>query len=312
MHRTILLLSAIFSYSVCHAQLPPLRMTSTNLGTGVGYNLEVENNSFANYTLRVNFTTLQGYTSTIQDKGFINVSPHGRSNVGRVTPEKNAGFYSFNYNYTSFLGMALRRIPDTDFVYLLPSTPGNVIRVNKTGSISQRLGIKEENKSYATGFTFHLGDTICAVRAGTVFELLDRAKEGDKHNEVYNINRNKIKIEQKDGTMATYEFLSPIQALVELGDRVNAGQPIAVLNKESDKYHVIIGISYLDERRLADYYIKNDLQAKPDYYITLPAKFHLDPNTNAVITTMDGYTVEHPINIIAEEMSKKEKKKLGL
>ncbi len=311
MKHIILLNMLVYFLGNGIAQMQPIKMTSS-LNGNTGYTLDAENFSYANYTLRVNFITLQGYNSTLQDKTFTNIAPHGKMQVARLTRESNATLHSFNYNYTYFIGTALRRMPDTNFVYLLPSTPGNIIRVNKAGTISERLGIKEENPFYSTGFNFHSGDTICAVRSGIVIELLDQNKEGDKQNQVYNINRNKIRIEQKDGTIATYSFLSPIQSLIELGDRVSAGQPLAFLNKESDKYHVLVSVDYLDEKKLSAYYFKNDLDAKRDYYITLPVKFHIDQNTNAVINKIDAYTVEHPVNIIAEEMSKKDKKKLGL
>jgi hypothetical protein len=310
MKHIILLNALIYFFGNGIAQMQPIKMTS-NLNGNTGYTLDAENFSYANYTLRVNFITLQGYNSTLQDKTFTNIAPHGKMQVARLTKD-GSSIYSLNYNYTYFIGTALRRMPDTNFVYLLPSTPGNIIRVNKAGSINERLGIKEENPFYSSGFTLHLGDTVCAVRAGIVIELLDRTKEGDKQNQVYNVNRNKIRIEQKDGTIATYEFLSPIQSLIELGDRVNAGQPLAVLNKESDKYHLFVSVNYLDEKKLEAYYFKNNLDAKRDYYITLPVKFHIDQTTNTVINKIDAYTVEHPVNIIAEEMSKKDKKKLGL
>ena len=260
--------------NILYCQSRPISLRTVTINN-LESSIEAMNTSYANYTLHVNFTSLQGYTSSLQDNAFVNVSPHGKSQVSRIIRDKTAGMYSFQYRYTYYTGVALYRIPDTNFVYLLPSTPGNIVRVNKVGSLNVRLGIKEENTFYGNVFTFHYGDTVCAARGGIIIELLDQMQEGEMHNQVYNANRNRIKIEQKDGTIAVYSFLSPIQSLIQLGDKVNAGQPLALLNKESEKYVVMLSTEYLDEKKLAAYCFRNDMKSKPDYQITLPMKFHL-------------------------------------
>ena len=119
------------------------------------------------------------------------------------------------------------------------------------------------------------GDTICAARAGTVYDCSDEAKDGEKGNQYYSKNnRNKIGIQHKDGSMAHYSILAPIQLLVEAGDNVIPGQPLAVFNKESEKYTVLFSVNYLDEKRITVDVNNNDPQmpvASP--YLYLPAFF---------------------------------------
>jgi len=188
-----------------------------------------------------------------------------------------------------------------------------VLRISKVSSVANRLGQKNANEFYGTGFIYGTGDTICAARAGTVYECSDEIKEGEKGNEVYHSNRNRVRIQHKDGTLSHYSIRAPIKLLVAEGDYVVPGQPIAVFNKESERYEVLFSVEYLDEKRVMAGNT-SDASANLVYYFSLPTVFCVneDGQTNPLTVMNQTFKISHPKQFIGLELSKKQKKKLGL
>jgi hypothetical protein len=131
---------------------------------------------------------------------------------------------------------------------------------------------------------------------------------GEKTEVAVNRGRNRILIEHRDGTLGNYGITAPIHILVHSGEEVFPGQPLAVFNKESERYMVIFSISYLDEKKLL-------LENVPDnafYFMYIPTYFYGSENERSTILQVrKDYTVQHPKDIISAEMTKKEKKKFG-
>jgi hypothetical protein len=280
------------------------------------YSIYAESTAFAPYTVKLIFSTLKGYWATpiLNDMALATVNK-GRQQILRLVPEKGSPIYSFNYHFQYFPGKASRRPPfDSSFLYLIPATPGNTIRVSLVNNMRDRLGQKDETGFSGTGFHYHFGDTICAARAGTVYECYDEVKEGEKNNEVYKADRNRIGIEHKDGSIAQYSIRAPITLLVEPGDEVVPGQPLAIFSKESDKMEVMFSVYYLDEKKImADNNTMPTTQI-PNFHVYLPTSFYTGEGgvTNPSLMLNKTFIVSHAKKIIGEELSKKEKKKLGL
>jgi hypothetical protein len=218
--------------------------------------------------------------------------------------------------YTYYPGTTIRRAPDSSFVYLLPGTEGTRLRVSRVTYVGERFGQKSQDNFSATGFIYKMGDTICASRAGTVYDCSDAIKEGEKGTEWYKRDRNRINIQQKDGTLANYSILSPIQLLVAPGDYVVPGQPLAVFNKESEKYNVLLSVFYLDEKKTLVDNTSTSSEKLPSAYTYLSTAFYVDPTDKtgspAGLEISKYYISAHPKEIVATELSKKDKKKLGL
>jgi hypothetical protein len=118
-------------------------------------------------------------------------------------------------------------------------------------------------------------------------------------------SRNKIYIQHKDGTLGYYSILSPIKSLVQNGDFVIPGQPIAIFNKLSNKYSMLFSVYYLDEEKIR-------VDMPKDVYNALPIFYYL--NENALSTKLvenQKYDSKITPAIIAEELNKREKKKYG-
>jgi hypothetical protein len=274
------------------------------------------------YTVKLTFTDFKGYTSslTTHPVGSTEIALatvfRGRREIVKLTPIKTASFYALGYKYTYYPGTTVRRTPDSSFVYLLPGSEGVRLRVSRVNYVGERVGQKSQDNFSAIGFVYKMGDTICASRAGTIYACSDEIKEGEKGSEVYKSTRNHINIQQKDGTLANYSVLSPMQLLVAPGDYVVPGQPLAVFNKESERYHVLFSVYYLDEKKTFIDNTNSGSERLPSAYTYLSTAFYLDPADRAGspegLEVRKEYLAAHPKDIIATELSKKDKKKLGL
>ena len=74
----------------------------------------------------------------------------------------------------------------------------------------------------AFDFKMPMGARITASRAGEVVEVVEHYEDGDLRRG----HNNRILIKHEDGSLAWYAHLQQQSVLVEVGDRVVAGQPI--------------------------------------------------------------------------------------
>lgn len=306
-----ILLASLLMISTILAQKPIITCTTVQ-NNDRSLSIYATCDAIGEYSVKINFTSLEGYNPSINRDHVITTVYKGRTEVVKLTPIPSASSFSLNYNYQYFTGSALSKKPDTTFTYLLPSTLDNKIRVSKVTSIATTLGQTTPEELVSTGFIYHFGDTVCAVRAGTIFENFDGVQEGEKGNEFFRKERNHIFIVQKDGTLAYYYFTAPIKLLVEEGEKVIPGEPIALFNKESDKYRLLLSVNYLDEKKIFSVN-KSDPSEKKTYYKYLPLLFLTDETSKSISLQPDhAYVVTKTTDIIGKELNKKEKKKRGL
>lgn len=254
------------------------------------------------YTLKVDFN-ITGF-NTIINNPYITSIQQGRSQICKFVPDKTTGYKYLSFKYNYFPGTTSRKAPTNYPYYVLPIMPGKssmAIPVSHFKALFQQ----PTEQHYAQGFTYALGDTICAARAGVVYNVNDQLKQGEGKTVAYSDNRNRIFIQHKDGTVAHYTILAPMLSLVENGDFVIPGQPIAVFNKPAEKFHVLFSVYYLDNNKLME-------EQPTDVYQSLPIQFYL--NNNALSTTLNigqRYQTENSLEIITKELNKKELKKNG-
>ena len=283
------------------SNLISLQTEYTSEGDAVIYS---NSKAAVNYTVKVNFKILLGFTSNVSNPYITNVGV-GRSQITKLIRDKNANSILLQYGFSYYAGIAFRKTPISYIHYVLPITPGKTTKVTKVESISDLLGQKSENQFYAQGFTYSLGDTICATRAGNVYNINDQLKQGEGRDTIFSDSRNKIHIQHKDGTLGYYTILSPIKSLVQNGEFVIPGQPIAVFNKSANKYTMFFSVYYLDEEKVR-------ADAPKDVYNALPVSYYL--NENALSTKLienQKYDSRITPAIISEELNKREKKKYG-
>lgn len=114
---------------------------------------------------------------------------------------------------------------DTSYVYALPFPEGKKYRVIQ-GYFS-RFTHKERA---ALDFNMKKGDTITAARDGIVVRAKEDGKKGGL-NRKYRSEGNNIVIQHADGSRAGYWHLQHNGVLVNIGDTVKKGQPIALSGK---------------------------------------------------------------------------------
>jgi hypothetical protein len=307
MSKRILLITPLFlAFFVCQAQQTISTSSERNADNSIS--IYAENPTFCNYTLKLFFPTLTGYISSISgNPGLVTVGS-GRSQICKLTPDKSMGGMgssSYSYQTRFFEGISFRKAPSEFGHYILPTTAGNEIVSSEVQNLKVTLGQKPDDNFYSIGFNYKMGDTICATRTGYVYTINDNNKKGESKQSLYTASRNKISIQHKDGTLGFYNILSPIQSLVENGDFVIAGQPIAIFNQQSDKYTVLFSVNYLDENKL-----RNE-NAAALVYSNLPLHFYLGENEKEASLDINKHYVSlHSTEVITQELSKKEKKKL--
>jgi len=273
-----------------------------------------ESQAYGDYTVKLIFTTLNGYSANHSLNGNVGLVTVGRGKqeVIRLTPQRSGGINSYQYRYEYFPGRALTKTPDSSFLYLLPSKPGHDVRISKVSSLEERLGQKRSDDFYSTGFVYKLGDTICASRGGVIYASSQEVKEGEKLTQFYKSERNKISIQHKDGSISDYSILAPIQLIVSAGDNVLPGQPLAVFNKESEKYTVLLATFYLDEKKVLRENNENNGN-RPSYITYIPTYFYFGENDKPSHLELNKlYTAQTSNSIVTAEMSNRDKKKFKL
>jgi len=314
-HYSLFLLCFCFVIGV-NAQENLVTLTSER-NTDNSFSIYAESMVYGEYTLKITFPTLTGYkaNNVYNDMAVVTIT-RGKREVVKLIPDRTAPAFSFFYRWNYYPGVALRRAPaDTNFQYLLPGTKENVIRISRVSNIGETFKLKNPNEYSGTGFVYGAGDTICAARAGTVFSCNDEVKTGEKGTLIFTSKRNHINIQQKDGSLARYDMRAPIKLLVTPGDNVIPGQPIAVFNTENEQhYEVMFSVSYLDEKAVMVNTTNLVSTPPPVYYHFLSPVFCIgdDGQTSNLQIINQTFKIGYPKELVGTELSKKERKKLGL
>jgi hypothetical protein len=255
------------------------------------------------YTCTVTFMQLIGYRCSEGIDNFtVTVSGSDLQQIATLTPIENATSYALSYSYRINRGRSISKL-DSLYPYLFPRTPGKSIKTSGTYYIGELFG-KSNSEFYAMGFQYQLGDTICASRAGIIYDASQNTEQ-KKENEIFNSNsRNNIFIEHTDGTLARYNIQGSIKLIAQVGDKVIPGQPIAVFDKQDKIYSVIFDVFYLN--------MKLKSEAGTNYFTVRP-RFLLSANNIDLASAFTNYPdVIHPSEIVIKELTNREIKKLGL
>ena len=114
---------------------------------------------------------------------------------------------------------------DTDYEYELPFLKGKRYKIIQ--SFGGKFSHNKPHSKYAIDIGLPVGDTIVAARKGKVYYVKEDSKEHCKTRKCIDM-ANKIYIIHEDGTMAHYIHLDFEGALVDIGETVEANQPIGI------------------------------------------------------------------------------------
>ena len=142
-----------------------------------------------------------------------------------ITATNPAAGFRYGYKYT-YLPGDYRAVPDDNARYTLPFPADRKFRINQ--AFGGKFSHTEPQNQYAIDIGMPEGTPVLAARDGVVMTVdndyygngLDMDKYGDRANNV--------RIVHSDGTMAVYAHLQLESARVQVGDRVRAGQMLAL------------------------------------------------------------------------------------
>lgn len=128
-------------------------------------------------------------------------------------------------SYKSIVGQKNDIKIDTSTRYHLPILKGRSSEIIQgyNGTFTHNSGFSK----YAIDFRMKLGDTICAAKKGIVVGIINQNKKGGRSKRFLKFV-NLITIYHDDGTFSEYDHVVCKGNLVNVGDFVNAGQPIAI------------------------------------------------------------------------------------
>ena len=118
----------------------------------------------------------------------------------------------YGYSYRFFLG-PVDKEPDTAFVYRMPTTVRWPVRVSRGVSVYDRFR-KEKKGALGLHFEMEKGDTVYAMRRGTVVEVGIPEREPDAPAVSFTSESPDLLVEQPDGTLAWYICLDGDNVLV--------------------------------------------------------------------------------------------------
>lgn len=256
-------------------------------------------NDYGTYTLVMSFTDLRGFKSTYGHQAIINLtSPSSHSIYKLIRIEGQSNPY-YSYSYTYYRGKYNAK-PDVDFPYLLPVKAKKRVGVSLFENIEAKLGKSVNDKILGATFRYTGIDTVYAIRSGQVVHIENSKRDEIKPEGgvVYydKSSRTVLEVEHKDGTIARYVCITSGKSLLEPGDRIIAGQPVAFFTQDNDNQRMGIYIFHLGK----------DLK----YKVFIP-KFYTN---NGLITLEYGreYIGAFTKEIVEKELTKKEKKSLNL
>lgn len=251
-----------------------------------------ENMSYSPYTVTLTFSNLVNTASISNGEPKDVVVQSGKERLLSLRPTDAAQSVGFSYRVNIRKG-DFNANPDTNFVYLFPLVEDKAVRVSPMTSLEKVLG--KPDKPFFTGFSFKTedGDTITAVRSGTVAEVEEQSASTGE-NKTFSATENYVEVCHKDGTIARYKLFRNEGVFVAPGDRVVAGQPLGIIAGSNYKggSHLRLSIS---SPRLK--------------YRALTPPFYLGGGKVGNPVREELYVSEHPQKIVMQEMSKKEKKK---
>ncbi len=280
------------------AQTGPVTVDYNQSESGV--EISASNQSDSPQILTVNLTILENLSSNNGSSITKTVYPNSTTSICKLSPIDKTKDINFNYS-SSYIAGTTEVKYDPNAIYLLPVKPGSSTRVGTVTSVEAYIKKEVTDKILGYSFETEQNDTIYATRKGVVWDI-DDSKE-DYGGEFFKSAQNRLFIYHKDGTVAQYTRIKQHSALVKNGDKVEAGQPIALAyNKQETKATLLVIYSYYDK-------IKSREAAGTFQFTQYFPKFLVNDNKLTELTPTESYTSMHPTAVITLEMTKREKKK---
>lgn len=295
--KTILIICCICLGLSSYSQNPIQIKLSRNANGEVIF--EATNTDFCDYFA---ILSLDGVSNaTVSSPVMLNIKP-GTSNILKLTPQRlneAVNFTSFSYTYTK--GNSRTKMNES-LLYLLPVKEGKNTRVTQQKDLAEFLGQPGTVDMYALSFSMNEGDTVYASRGGVVCRITsgNTAPAGA----MFTTLTNSVEVFHSDGSFARYNLFKNNGILVKPGNKINAGDPIGIIDKVYPNVYLGFLVYYLDEKKVNT----RGVNPKGGYAFWKP-KFVTAEKEAGFLNPGETYSAVMPLSIITQEMTKRESEK---
>lgn len=219
MKKVIVLLILIFSITNSFAQI---KIKTYSEQTKEGFIFYADNSEPCEVSLKIKFKLKNLKSSAGIEKIFLLPPNSKKIELSILTSIKKGRKSIFSTIGSSNYGNHFDNIYDKNYEYYLPYKKGKNVMLSQgyNGTTSH------QNKNQLD-FRMSIGTEIVATRNGTVIKLVDVNNRTCAKEECKKYN-NYIIIAHDDGTFAEYVHIKRKGSKVEVGDKVKAGQLIAL------------------------------------------------------------------------------------
>lgn len=195
-----------------------------------------------------------------------------------------------------------------DVIYLLPVAPGKSTRIDTLSNLHTKYFGRQQPLNWTSySMTASPGDTIFASRRGIVSWIKTDEGERFESGVAYSTFHTTLQVEHEDCTRASYKLIDKDRLLVKPGDRVEAGEPLGIV-EDGEEYtngcHLRFTLYYPILTKQVMKSLKRDRNFGYSFQYITPefAGFgSVEPRKEYVST--------HPEKAIFQEMSKRDIKK---
>jgi murein DD-endopeptidase MepM/ murein hydrolase activator NlpD len=197
-------------------------VTVRRIPSGSGIDLIVENRRAHAVTLTLTIHSDNGRVVRFKPETET-YPPHSTVAAARVGAADARRGWNYRFRLKWVKG-SMHAKHDDKVIYRLPFKAGTSCRV--TQGYDGRLTHNGPDR-YAVDFAMREGTPVCAARAGVVVDLKESSQTGGPRRK-YKDEANYVSIAHADGTIGEYHHLKYEGVLVEVGQKIKAGQRIAL------------------------------------------------------------------------------------
>ena len=232
-------------------------------------------------------------------------SPSGSlTKLKPTNPDEGIGFqYSVQY-YEGNLNSKI----DYDYPYILPFDKGKSNFANELYSLENTYLKKELPKNWKSySFEFKKSEIVRAIRKGIVVEIINKFKSKSDNVYSYYSEQNYIKIEHKDGSIASYKGFGNNQINVKIGQQVFPQTKLGELAKydSRERYRLYLSLYSFKiiEGKSLNKIKSSDIEIN---YIT--PKFYINGEIKE-LKNRERFEVDYNEDVLFKEMRRREIKR---
>lgn len=246
------------------------------------------------YTIQIEFLKLENLES-LKGNIILATADPGKTDLVKLQSIYSNEKTGFQYNTKLFKGNFQETIP-SNLPYLIPGEADQTVKISP---LSVQYSHPSKKDSYTgVGFYFEEETSIVSPRKGIVSEMkmdLEANTSGPSNFD----SENYIEIYHEDGTFSRLSGLKKNSETVAVGELVYPGQVIATseLDANQSKQHVKMVQS------------RWEFGEKGMTWVNFPVNIFTEDGTITSSEELENIFISHPMDLITQEMDKKELKK---